>query len=551
LTTGSQRRAAIYARVSTDEQARDGTSLATQRQRCRAYIEAQGWDFADEFVDEGVSGAKASRPRLDALMRAARQGAADVIVVAKLDRFGRSMRHLSNALGDLDDWGVAFVSIAEAFDSASSSGRLHRNMLGAFAEFEREQIRDRMMAGQRATVTAGYWPAGPPPHGYKIVRDGAHKRLELDENESEAIRVAVAVILDEGGTVGDASNRLNALGFRRRRGGRWTRIQLRRRLLSDHWSGQWTWRSRTDAPVVLTIPPILPVDRMVALHTALRAAPGSYPRSDKRQTFYSLSGRLIGVCGAPYSGVFRNDRLIRDYRCRNRNIHAVENGQKCADKWIHADDLERVVWDTVTQLLSEPERLLKMARDFLGLRGDQVKIEREHVADIDRKIVNLEQALARAYADRYLVGDQNAMNLAISQLEGDLKGLRDHRSVLESWQTENLAESARVRRLWELADLAHTQLPSMSPRQQAAVYNVLDVRVTVLEHATRRAPTRVRIEGRLFDGDPLLLPRERPPERTLEDLRAGNSRDRVLRGTAPRWWRRRPPRGEARCCRPR
>lgn len=257
MTSLSHRRTAVYARVSTDEQARDGTSLATQRDRCRAYIDAMGWEFAGEYVDEGVSGAKASRPRLDALMEAARKRVIDAIVVAKLDRFGRSMRHLSNAIGDLDDWGVTFVSIAESFDSTSSSGRLQRNMLGAFAEFEREQIRDRMMAGQRATVMAGYWPAGPPPHGYKIVQDGAHKRLEINESEAEGIRVATAVILDESGTVGDAYKRLNALGLGRRKADRWTSNHLRQRLVANHWAGRWTWRKGTDDPVVLAIPPIL------------------------------------------------------------------------------------------------------------------------------------------------------------------------------------------------------------------------------------------------------------------------------------------------------
>src|SRR3954453_6705240 len=108
-------RAAIYARVSTDEQARDGTSLATQVQRCRAYIQAQEWEPAGEYVDEGVSGAKASRPRLDELLAAASNREVERIVVAKLDRFGRSVRYLSEQLGALDDLGIGFVSVSESF----------------------------------------------------------------------------------------------------------------------------------------------------------------------------------------------------------------------------------------------------------------------------------------------------------------------------------------------------------------------------------------------------------------------------------------------------
>ena len=83
-------RAAIYARVSTDEQV-DGTSLGTQLSRSRAYAAAHGWEIAGEYVDEGVSGARATRPALDRMMAEARRGRFGVVVVAKLDRFGRSV----------------------------------------------------------------------------------------------------------------------------------------------------------------------------------------------------------------------------------------------------------------------------------------------------------------------------------------------------------------------------------------------------------------------------------------------------------------------------
>src|ERR1039458_157353 len=127
----AMRRAAGYARVSTDDQVRDGTSLATQRERGIAYIALNKWSLVEEFVDEGVSGAKASRPALDRLMNACRSGEVDVVVVTKLDRFGRSTRHLTSTLGELDELKIAFISLAEAFDSTSPSGRLQRNMLAS------------------------------------------------------------------------------------------------------------------------------------------------------------------------------------------------------------------------------------------------------------------------------------------------------------------------------------------------------------------------------------------------------------------------------------
>ncbi|MDP9397688.1 MAG: recombinase family protein [Actinomycetota bacterium] len=121
-------RAAVYTRVSSEEQASGGTSLETQAERCRAYCTARGWTVVDTYVDAGVSGAKASRPALDRLMADVRAGQVDAVVIAKLDRLGRSLRHLAPTLGEMDDRGVALVSVAETFDSGSASGRLLRGI---------------------------------------------------------------------------------------------------------------------------------------------------------------------------------------------------------------------------------------------------------------------------------------------------------------------------------------------------------------------------------------------------------------------------------------
>jgi DNA invertase Pin-like site-specific DNA recombinase len=201
-------RAGIYARVSTAEQV-DGTSLGTQVDRCRAHAIAQGWEVVSEWIDEGVSGAKASRPALDRLLRGVRASEVDVVVVAKLDRIGRSMRHLAALLGELDDRGIALVSVSESFDSSTPAGRLQRNMLGSFAEFEREQIRERSLAGLEASVRQGRWAGGPPPFGFK--RQG--HQLVIDEREAETLRLAIRLFVEQRMTMGQVASELNARGL--------------------------------------------------------------------------------------------------------------------------------------------------------------------------------------------------------------------------------------------------------------------------------------------------------------------------------------------------
>jgi DNA invertase Pin-like site-specific DNA recombinase len=110
-------------------------------------VEARGWQAAQEFVDRGVSGSKDSRPALDALVKDARRQKFDVLVVWRLDRLGRNVRHLILLLDELTAIGVGFVSLAEAIDTSTPAGRLQLHILGAIAEFERARIQERVLAG--------------------------------------------------------------------------------------------------------------------------------------------------------------------------------------------------------------------------------------------------------------------------------------------------------------------------------------------------------------------------------------------------------------------
>jgi DNA invertase Pin-like site-specific DNA recombinase len=135
------RRCAIYARVSTFEQ-----TAENQLAELRRYVEARGW-AAQEYVDEGVSGAKDRRPALDDLLRDAKRRRFDVVVCWRLDRLGRNLKHLITLLEDLQALGIAFVSLAEGIDATTPAGRLQMHILGAIAEFERARIAERVRLG--------------------------------------------------------------------------------------------------------------------------------------------------------------------------------------------------------------------------------------------------------------------------------------------------------------------------------------------------------------------------------------------------------------------
>lgn len=145
-------RTAIYCRVSTNDQ-----DCQLQLRELRDYVVRRGWTVADEYIDEGFSGAKASRPALDRLMSDAASRVFDVVVVWKVDRFGRSVLHLNQQLAALTAHGVRFIATTQALDTDASNptSRLLLQILAAVSEFERDIIRERTLLGVRAAQRAG------------------------------------------------------------------------------------------------------------------------------------------------------------------------------------------------------------------------------------------------------------------------------------------------------------------------------------------------------------------------------------------------------------
>ncbi len=137
-------RVALYARVSTTDQSTDSQLLDLKR-----YVRERTWDIYKEYVDEGISGTKDSRPALNELMDAAKKRRFDVVLVWRFDRFARSTKHLILALEEFRNLGVDFVSYQENIDTSSPLGSAFFTIISAVAQLERDIIAERVRAGLR------------------------------------------------------------------------------------------------------------------------------------------------------------------------------------------------------------------------------------------------------------------------------------------------------------------------------------------------------------------------------------------------------------------
>jgi site-specific DNA recombinase len=160
-----------YVRVSTQDQVKEGFSLAAQRRRIESYCKAAGWALGNVFADEGVTGTSIDRPAFTQMLNGVLAGGVDRIVFVKLDRLGRCAWRLGELQERLEVGGVGLVSISEQFDTTTSLGRCFWLILAAFAQLERDLICERAAAGLNEKARQGRgWITGRPPYGYRVRR---------------------------------------------------------------------------------------------------------------------------------------------------------------------------------------------------------------------------------------------------------------------------------------------------------------------------------------------------------------------------------------------
>jgi DNA invertase Pin-like site-specific DNA recombinase len=156
----TQPRAAIYARVSTDEQSADA-----QLRDLREFVRNRGWSDTKEYVDEGISGAKESRPAWNEVWDAIQKGRTKTLVVHALDRLGRSLPHLVKIISTCVERGITLISFRENIDLSTSSGRMIAGIFSVLADYELSIIRERTKAGMRAARARGS-QIGPKKHPF-------------------------------------------------------------------------------------------------------------------------------------------------------------------------------------------------------------------------------------------------------------------------------------------------------------------------------------------------------------------------------------------------
>jgi len=364
-------RVAIYTRVSTDEQARHGTSLEVQREFLEGYVKREGLKLyrpeKDKvYEDDGYSGENRNRPALKRLVVDARLRKFDLVLVYKTDRFARNNRLLLNLVEELDGLKVGFKSATESFDTVSAAGKMALSMLGTVAQFERDRIIERVFPGMVKGVERGNWQGSRySPYGYSY--DKEKKLLEVVPNEVKVVKSIYTMYLS-GQSTSQIAGYLYDKNYKTRSGGKFHSKLVRDILKNQMYLGKIVWNKysydkkqktlkgykavKNDASKVITsegrhkaIISQKDFDDVQKKLEKNRKGMGS--RKGCKE--YPLTGIVkCAKCGHNYYGALHvaarekgeTKKKRRYYRCSGRATHYV----KCDNVFIKADDLEREIY---------------------------------------------------------------------------------------------------------------------------------------------------------------------------------------------------------------
>lgn len=229
-------RVAIYTRVSTEDQAKEGFSLASQRDRLNAYCGARGWEVVAEYVDEGESGRSTNRPAYQRMMDEHEKW--DILLVLKMDRIHRNSKNFMEMMDQLKVWGKEFNSMSESLDTSTAMGRFVMDIIQRIAQLESEQIGERVYWGmdQKAKDAAGIL-GFQSPYGYR----NAEGVLEVVPEEATVVRLIYKLYL-EGKTDHAIAQELAESGLATKQGGAWARQTVKKILQNPVYCSYLRWQ---------------------------------------------------------------------------------------------------------------------------------------------------------------------------------------------------------------------------------------------------------------------------------------------------------------------
>ncbi|MFQ6396631.1 recombinase family protein [Nocardia sp. KC 131] len=419
-------RVGIYVRRSTDDE-HQPYSIEAQDARLGSYVDSQpGWHIVMRFADD-ASGASTEREDLQRAMRAAEAGLIDVLLVYRVDRFSRNLRDMVGLLDDLDKCDVVFRSATEPFDTSTPMGRMLVQMLGMFAQFERDTIIDRVIAGMERKAAKGLWKGGRRPFGY--LPDATGHSLTSHPEESPIVALIYHLYTRDRLGSKALARVLNDRGHRTTNGGTWSGHQVLRTLSNRVYLGELSFR---DITVADCHPPLIDTDLFTEAERILTERGDDHAHRRANDSDYTLTGLMrCPQCRTAMIGTRAHGKtkVYRYYTCHTRNRY---DSARCDGYRLNADNVESAVLDALATFYRDHHPLIADAvteaqrQHHTGHDAHHAELSavRANIADIDTKIGRYLTAFENGTMDEQLIGDR------LAQLRANSRQLTHRRDEL-------------------------------------------------------------------------------------------------------------------------
>lgn len=516
LSVEGPRRVALYARVSTDEQAERGT-IRTQTDFLRRFADLYSWVISGEYTDDGISGTipLADRPGGRRMLDDARAGLFVEVVVYKLDRLGRSTLSLLRSHDDLEKVKVTIRSATEPFDTSTSFGKFMFQFLASLAELERGTITERMTGGRDRVAKEGKWTGGPVPFGYEVDATGClalSERMIIGRTEAAIAREVIERVANGSSCVAEAG-RLNALGvpaFKRWSSGKeltatvsaglWMPDRVNYMVRNPAYAGTHTLKSK-NGPVARPVPAL--VDRVTWDRAQAQIVKNRILATRNHRRFYLLSGLVKCACGRGYCGCGGGRKgggsAIGWYRCLSQT-GSGRHYEQCGGKGVHAKVLESIVWADCRQWARDPGAALADAQAQLRARLDKAPALEEERRGLQRALAAKEvergrvmTLFRRGKATLEETEQQlDSIQREASDLQSQSEGLRAQQELSEAFESHFFEAAAMLSRVHERIGEIEAGLESTDPdtlmaaqRDQRAVIESLVASITIRTEGER------------------------------------------------------------------
>jgi site-specific DNA recombinase len=311
---------AVYVRVSTEEQAKEGYSISAQKERLTAYCMSQGWEIVNFYVDEGYSAKNMDRPELKRMLKHIQEGIIECVLVYRLDRLTRSVLDLYKLLELFEKHNCKFKSATEVYDTTTAMGRMFITIVAALAQWERENLGERVRMGMQEKARQGKWVPNQAPYGYDI--DLENDKLKINTFEASVVRRIFDLYLSGMGTAKIAAA-LNQEGIKTKNNTNWHPFSIRYILRNPLYAGKIRWNVRVNSDQYFevkteAVPAIITEETFMKTQKMLDSRRKKHPRAATSEFIFSGVARCAR-CGGALAGKY-NGQKKKFYSCLNRRV---------------------------------------------------------------------------------------------------------------------------------------------------------------------------------------------------------------------------------------